>query len=77
VGTSGDVQHAITPDTAAAFGSYLITNVAQRSGCHSQHDGTGKIIGAELAGGTPITRPGNTMALTLFQNLISKTTAMV
>jgi mono/diheme cytochrome c family protein len=64
VGPSGEVPHTMPCDTTAAYGNYLVAKVAQCGGCHSQHDETGKIIGAELAGGTPMTRPGSTIALT-------------
>lgn len=64
VGPSADVPHAVVKDTSAAYGKYLVTNVAQCGGCHSQHDGAGKIVGAELAGGTPMSRPGYTVELT-------------
>jgi mono/diheme cytochrome c family protein len=63
VGPAGEVPHDVPCDTTAAYGKYLVTKVAQCGGCHSQHDETGKILGAELAGGTPMTRPGSTVAL--------------
>ena len=64
VGPTGETPHTVMPDTTAAYGKYLITNVAHCGGCHSQHDGTGKIVGVELSGGSPMTRAGETVALT-------------
>ena len=64
VGPSGEVRHEITPDTTVAYGKYLVTQVAHCNHCHSNHDGTGNIVGAELAGGGPMTRSDDSVALT-------------
>lgn len=64
VGPSGDVPHTVPMDTTAAYGKYIVTNVAHCDGCHSQHDPVGNIVGAPLAGGEPMTREGDTVALT-------------
>src|SRR6478672_5511417 len=64
VGPSGEVPHEFTADTTVAYGKYLVTQVAHCDGCHSQHDAVGKIVGPELAGGGPMTRDGDTIALT-------------
>lgn len=64
VGPSGDVPHEIIADTTAAFGKYIVTQLAHCDGCHSQHDPVGKIVGPELAGGEPMTRMNDSIALT-------------
>ena len=51
VGPTGEVPAKVTRDTTAAYGRYLVLNVAECSGCHTQRDMTGQVIGPPFAGG--------------------------
>lgn len=51
VGPSGPVQKDVVRDTSAAYGRYLVMNVANCNGCHTQRGGMGEYIGEPLAGG--------------------------
>ncbi len=51
VGPSEKIERAVKPDSTASYGRYLVTNVANCSGCHTTRDLTGGFTGAFLAGG--------------------------
>lgn len=52
VGPSETIQAAITADTTANYGKYLVNNVANCRGCHTNRNlFTGAFTGPELAGG--------------------------
>jgi len=51
VGPSEMIQASIKPDTTAAYGRYLVTNVADCGGCHTTRDISGAFVGEPLAGG--------------------------
>lgn len=54
VGPSGELPVALTADTTAAYGKYLVFNVGNCIGCHSKRDLSGKFDGPYLAGGGPM-----------------------
>jgi mono/diheme cytochrome c family protein len=48
-----EIPQSLTPDTSAAYGSYLANYVANCNGCHTERDlKTGAYIGESFAGGT-------------------------
>lgn len=51
VGPSDAIQASVKPDSTAAYGRYLVTNVANCAGCHTSRDISGAFTGATLAGG--------------------------
>ena len=54
VGPSENILPAVKPDTTAAYGKYLVFNVANCSGCHTQRSISGAYTGELLAGGDPM-----------------------
>ena len=54
VGPDGEVPIAVKPDTTANYGRYLVMNVANCSGCHTQRGLTGGYVGEPFAGGSPM-----------------------
>jgi len=58
VGPSGEIVKYVQPDTTAAYGKYLVMNVANCSGCHTQRGMAGEITGELLAGGGPMEEKG-------------------
>ncbi|WP_147201981.1 cytochrome c [Segetibacter aerophilus] len=58
VGPSEDVPQKVTADTTAAYGRYLVHNLANCGGCHTKRDIKGKPIGEPFAGGSPIKKDG-------------------
>lgn len=54
VGPSEAIAAAVTPDTTAAYGKYLVLNVGNCSGCHTQRSISGEYTGELLAGGGPM-----------------------
>jgi len=51
VGPSEKIPASVKPDTTAAYGRYLVSNVTECGGCHTTRDMTGAFTGAPLAGG--------------------------
>ncbi len=58
IGPSGPVPKSVQRDTSIAYGRYLVLNVANCNGCHTQRGMTGEYTGAMLAGGNTFTEPG-------------------
>lgn len=62
VGPTEPIQPSVSVDTSAAYGKYLVNNVANCKGCHTNRNlFTGAYIGPELAGGLQFesdTEPG-------------------
>ncbi|KIC93399.1 cytochrome c [Flavihumibacter solisilvae] len=58
LGPTEKVEKTITPDTSAAYGRYLVSNVANCGACHTKRDGVGQFVGEPLAGGNPFIEPG-------------------
>ena len=54
VGPTGAVPVSVKPDTTAAYGRYLVTGLADCSGCHTQRDISGAYVGEPFAGGGPM-----------------------
>ncbi|HZI53744.1 MAG TPA: c-type cytochrome, partial [Chitinophagaceae bacterium] len=54
VGPDGNVEKSVTPDSSAAYGKYMASNVANCSGCHTQRTLSGDFIGEPFAGGNEI-----------------------
>lgn len=54
VGPSEKILASVTPDTTAAYGKYLVFNVGNCSGCHTQRSISGAYTGELLAGGNPM-----------------------
>jgi len=54
VGPSEEIKKVITPDTTAAYGKYLVTNVGNCSGCHTKRGLSGDYTGEHMAGGNEI-----------------------
>lgn len=54
----------IVKDTSAAYGNYIVNNVANCNGCHTRRDGTGKVVGAHLAGGVVFEEAGQPALVT-------------
>ena len=54
VGPDGEVPKAVNPDTTATYGRYLVLNLANCSGCHTQRDMSGAFVGEPFAGGNPM-----------------------
>lgn len=63
VGPDREIPEDVKPDTTVAYGKYLVTSVANCSGCHTKRSPTGAVTGAFLAGGNPISN-GSGPALT-------------
>ena len=59
-GPSGQIAASVIKDTSAAYGKYLVMTVANCNGCHTRRDETGKLAGAQLAGGAVFEEPGKT-----------------
>ncbi len=59
-GPAGKPHPYIQPDTSVAYGRYLVMNVANCGECHTRRDGTGKLVGEPLAGGSPFEEEGKT-----------------
>jgi mono/diheme cytochrome c family protein len=57
-GPEGPVAKSVQPDTTAAYGKYLVMNVGNCNGCHTQRSMTGEAEGPSLAGGNPIQKKG-------------------
>ncbi len=58
-GPNGAIPKTITPDTSAAYGSYIVNYVGNCAGCHTQRDAmTGAYIGPHMAGGNVFAEPG-------------------
>lgn len=51
VGPSEEILPSVKPDSTASYGRYLVTNVANCSGCHTTRDISGSFTGSLLAGG--------------------------
>lgn len=51
VGPSEKIASSVKPDTTAAYGRYLVTNITECGGCHTTRDLSGAYTGALLAGG--------------------------
>ena len=62
VGPDGEVPVSVKIDSTAAYGSYIVNNVANCKGCHTQRDISGKFTGPLLAGGHPLGDPGLELA---------------
>ena len=58
VGPSEPIKASIPQDTSAAYGKYLVTNVANCSGCHTKRSLSGAYKGELMAGGSPIAKEG-------------------
>lgn len=58
VGPTGVVEKWVKPDTTATYGRYLVMNVGNCAGCHSQRNITGEYTGPFLAGGGPMQKKG-------------------
>lgn len=58
VGPKGTIPKKVTPDTTAAYGNYIVNNVANCAGCHTLRGPTGDYIGEPLAGGNAFVEPG-------------------
>ena len=58
VGPNGDIPASVKPDTTASYGKYLVTNVGNCGGCHTQRSISGAYTGAFLAGGNPMETKG-------------------
>ncbi|MBE7173929.1 MAG: c-type cytochrome [Williamsia sp.] len=54
VGPSENIPAVVKPDTTAAYGKYLVMNVANCGGCHTQRSVAGEYTGKFLAGGNPM-----------------------
>jgi mono/diheme cytochrome c family protein len=54
VGPKGPVPSAVKPDTTATYGRYLVTNLADCGGCHTQRDLSGAFVGEPFSGGNPM-----------------------
>ena len=54
VGPDGDVEKSVRPDSSAAYGKYMASNVANCTGCHTQRTLSGDFIGEPFAGGNEI-----------------------
>lgn len=51
VGPTEKIEHSVKPDTTAEYGKYLVNNVANCSGCHTNRLPTGELTGEPFAGG--------------------------
>lgn len=51
VGPNGEVPHSVKPDSTAAYGKYLASNVANCAGCHTERTLAGEFTGELFAGG--------------------------
>ncbi|OLY91191.1 Cytochrome C oxidase, cbb3-type, subunit III [Cnuella takakiae] len=49
---------SVQKDTSAAYGQYIVSSVANCSGCHTRRDDMGKPVGAPLAGGVVFEEAG-------------------
>ncbi len=58
VGPKGAIPKTVVKDTSAVYGSYIVNNVANCAGCHTQRGPTGELVGEHLAGGNPFSEPG-------------------
>lgn len=58
VGPKEPIAKAVQKDTSAAYGGYIINNVANCAGCHTKRGMTGEYVGEPLAGGNPFIEPG-------------------
>ena len=58
IGPDGEILKSVKPDTTAEYGKYLVTNVANCGGCHTQRNLAGEYTGEFLAGGNPMETPG-------------------
>lgn len=58
VGPKGSIPKTVVKDTSAVYGSYIVNNVANCAGCHTQRGPTGELVGEHLAGGNPFSEPG-------------------
>ena len=58
VGPSEEVVQKVVPDTTAAYGRYIVHNLANCSGCHTKRDIKGTPVGETLAGGAPMKQAG-------------------
>ena len=54
VGPTGPVPIAVKEDTSAIYGRYLVTSLAECSGCHTKRTISGAFVGEPFAGGTPM-----------------------
>ena len=54
VGPKGEIAKYVQPDTTAAYGKYLVMNLGNCAGCHTNRGMTGDYEGDLLAGGNPI-----------------------
>jgi mono/diheme cytochrome c family protein len=58
-GPTKEIPETIIQDTSAAYGSYLVNNVANCTGCHTKRDPmTGAYMGPVLAGGMEFNEAG-------------------
>jgi mono/diheme cytochrome c family protein len=62
VGPSEEVPVSVKPDSTAKYGAYIVNNVANCKGCHTQRDISGKFTGPLLAGGHAFGDPGLELA---------------
>src|SRR4051794_19846083 len=58
VGPSEAIKKSIQRDTSAAYGKYIVNNIANCSGCHTKRSLSGEYTGELLAGGSPIAKEG-------------------
>jgi len=58
IGPSEAIRKSVQRDTSAQYGKYLVTNVANCSGCHTRRSISGAYTGELLAGGGPIAKEG-------------------
>jgi len=54
VGPTEKIVPFVMPDSTAEYGRYLVFNVANCSGCHTQRGVSGEYTGELLAGGNPL-----------------------
>jgi mono/diheme cytochrome c family protein len=54
VGPSENIEQKVQKDSSAAYGKYLVMNVANCSGCHTKRSISGEFTGELLAGGSPM-----------------------
>lgn len=58
VGPSEEITKKVVADTTAAYGRYIVNNLANCTGCHTKRDIKGAKAGEELAGGAPMQKSG-------------------
>jgi mono/diheme cytochrome c family protein len=69
-GPRGEVPPALPPEPTVAYGEYLVNDVANCVGCHTQRDlRSGEYIGPKLAGGMTVETHGDTPLSFITPNL--------